>query len=350
MLRNPDLSWPALAGFSRSMARLLEAGVEIRKSLQTSAKQSGDKRLAPAVERLKSGISGGASLAEAVRSQQPLFPELYCALVDVGEQTGHLPEVFESLAKYYEDRLLMQRDFRSSAAWPVIQLIAAIGIIGLLIFILGILPPAGKDGRPFDVTGLGLAGTSGALTWLAGWAAVAAGLTLLWKYSRNSFAGQQMLDPWLIQIPVLGTCLQSFAIARFAWCFALTQKAGMSIRPSLDCSLQAAGNGAFLAAGPGIWRAVSGGETLTDALSRSGLFTTEFLQIVATAEESGTVPEQLDRLSRLFHDEARRSMTRLTKALSGLVWFLTAGLIVYFIFRIAMIYVGILNDAVGMAG
>ncbi|MFN5899557.1 MAG: type II secretion system F family protein, partial [Planctomyces sp.] len=129
MLRNPDLSWPALAGFSRSMARLLEAGVEIRKSLQTSAKQSGDKRLAPAVERLKSGISGGASLAEAVRSQQPLFPELYCALVDVGEQTGHLPEVFESLAKYYEDRLLMQRDFRSSAAWPVIQLIAAIGII-----------------------------------------------------------------------------------------------------------------------------------------------------------------------------------------------------------------------------
>ncbi|MFN5284987.1 MAG: type II secretion system F family protein, partial [Planctomyces sp.] len=63
-----------------------------------------------------------------------------------------------------------------------------------------------------------------------------------------------------------------------------------------------------------------------------------------------TVPEQLDRLSRLFHDEARRSMTRLTKALSGLVWFLTAGLIVYFIFRIAMIYVGILNDAVGMAG
>ena len=114
--------------------------------------------------------------------------------------------------------------------------------------------------------------------------------------------------------------------------------------------LQAAGNGAFLAAGPGIWRAVSGGETLTDALSRSGLFTTEFLQIVATAEESGTVPEQLDRLSRLFHDEARRSMTRLTKALSGLVWFLTAGLIVYFIFRIAMIYVGILNDAVGMAG
>jgi hypothetical protein len=43
-------------------------------------------------------------------------------------------------------------------------------------------------------------------------------------------------------------------------------------------------------------------------------------------------------------------MQRLTKVLSGLVWFLTAGLIVYFIFRIAMIYVGILNDAVGMSG
>lgn len=350
MLRNPDLSAQALAGFSRSMARLLEAGVEVRKSLLTSGRQSGDRRLAPTVDQLRTDISGGHSLADALKARQPLFPDLFCALVSVGEQTGHLPEVFDSLAKYYDDRILLQRQFRSAAAWPIIQFIAAIGIIGLLIFILGILPPAGRDGKPFDVTGLGLAGTSGALTWIGGWAAIGTAGLLFWKYSRNSFSGQQMLDPWLLQLPVLGSCLQAFAIARFAWCFALTQKAGMSIRPSLDCSLEAAGNGAFLAAGPGIWRHVSGGETLTDAFAQSGLFTTEFLQIVATAEESGTVPEQLDRLSLMFHDEAQRSMQRLTKVLSGLVWFLTAGLIVYFIFRIAMIYVGILNDAIGMSG
>ena len=59
MLRNPDLSWQALASFSRSMSRLIEAGVEIRKALQTAGKQSSDPRMTPAIEKIRQGVSGG---------------------------------------------------------------------------------------------------------------------------------------------------------------------------------------------------------------------------------------------------------------------------------------------------
>lgn len=76
------------------------------------------------------------------------------------------------------------------------------------------------------------------------------------------------------------------------------------------------------------------GETLTDALTSSRLFPMEYLQVVATAEETGTVPEQLDRLSHLFDDEARRSMNRLTVFFSGAIWLSVVVLIVFFIFRI----------------
>jgi hypothetical protein len=50
-------------------------------------------------------------------------------------------------------------------------------------------------------------------------------------------------------------------------------------------------------------------------------------------------------MSHIFEDQARRSMSRLTAVLSGTVWVFTAGLIIYFIFRLAMIYVGTLNEA-----
>ena len=73
MLRNPQLTWAALAAFSRSMARMMEAGVEVRKSLQTSSKQSADRRLTGAIEKVTQSVAGGKTLAEAFRKEGDSF-------------------------------------------------------------------------------------------------------------------------------------------------------------------------------------------------------------------------------------------------------------------------------------
>lgn len=329
------------------MARMMEAGVEIRKSLKTSSRTSPDSRLPSSIDNVIQRVAGGRTMAEAIELEGDLFPPLFRDLVNVGEHTGAVPEVFESLAKYYESRIAQVQQFRSAIAWPVIQMIAAICIIGLLIYILGILPSA--NGQPADVLGLGLVGTTGAIVWLIGWCVAAVAGFVFWKILANNPGWQTILHPVLLGIPVIGTCLRSFAIARFSWCFALTQQAGMSIKPSLECSLKATGNGAFVNAQPMIWQELFDGETLTDALTASRLFPTEYLQVVATAEETGTVPEQLDRLSHLFEQDAQRSMQRLTSVLSSLVWATVAVFIIFLIFRLAIVfYIGPMQDALKM--
>ena len=348
MFRNPDLPWATLSTFAQSMGRLTEAGVDLRRALQSAGGRASDKRLEQATATIRKSLGGGSTLTEALASQGDLFPPLFRDLVHVGELTGHLPEVFVALSAYYDTRLHQLRQFRSGIAWPVIQFIAAISIIGLLIFILGLLPPAGPDGRPWDVTGLGLYGSTGAMFWFLGWAGFTATAFTGWKFARNRLGAAQVLDALLLQIPVLGSSIAAFAVARFAWCFSLTQKAGMDIRPSLDASFRAAENGAFSAAAPFVWNDVAAGETLTDAFRNSRVFPEEFLQVVATAEETGTVPEQLHRLSHIFEDQAIRNMRKLTMLISGGVWLFTGGLIVFFIFRLAMLYVGILQDGLKM--
>ena len=190
----------------------------------------------------------------------------------------------------------------------MIQLFAAILIIGLLIFILGMIPNAP------DVLGFGLVGSGGAMTWFMLVFGGMAGLWFGWTLLSRSLAGQLFLDPILLRIPGVGRCLRSFAIARFAWCFALTQQSGMSIRPSLTSSLNATANGAFIAMEPVIWNEVHEGETLGDAFRTSNLFPDEFLHFVDTAEETGTVPEALDRMSHQFDEDAHRSLQWLTAA------------------------------------
>lgn len=343
MLRNPQIGGKALHPFCRSMGRMLEAGVEVRKALKSSSTNASDARLTESVSNVSKDIRRGDTLAASFATQEGRFPPLFLDLVHVGEETGSLPEVFFSLADYYEANVNRMRQFRSQIAWPVFQLFAAILIIGLLIYILGIIQ-SNAGGEAQDILGLGLVGTSGAIKWfLMTFGTIAMSVIGFVVISRSA-AGKEALHPFLMAIPGVGYCMRAFAIARFSWCFALTQKAGMGIRPSLESSLRATANGAFIAATPHIWNDVKEGETLTSALTRTRLFPADYLQIVDTAEASGTVPESLDRMSHRFDEDAHRAMTWMTAIMARVIWFLVACFIGFIVISFFMKYINMINE------
>jgi len=345
MLRNPMIPAKALFPFCHAMARMLEAGVDVRKALSTAVQPSSNSSLRRTVDHVSLRVKGGDDLTFAFREFPEHYPRLFLDLLNVGEQTGALPDVMKSLGDYYEARVARVREFRSAIVWPMFQLFAAIMIIGLLIWLLGLIASSRPGTDPVDILGLGLVGTRGAVMWFAVTYGTLAGIWFSWNVISRSLSGRLVLDPLLMKIPGVGRCLRAFAIARFSWCFALTQQAGMSIRPSLTSSLNATANGAFIAANPIIWNEVHEGETLTEAFRAANLFPAEFLHFVDTAEETGTVPEAMDRMSHHFDAEAHRALQWLTVLTARGVWALVAVGIIFFIFRIAMFYIGALDGA-----
>mgnify|MGYP001220745354 CR=1 FL=1 len=324
------------------MARMLEAGVEIRKSLKTSAKNCRDARLTETVDDVISRVREGNDLTSSFLLFGDRYPRLFLDLLNVGEQTGSLPEVFHALADYYEAHVARMRQFRSQIAWPMFQLVAGILIIGLVIYILGIIGGGNTD---TDILGLGLTGSVGAIKWFT-MTFGTMGITWLgYKIINRNATGKMALHPFLIMVPGVSYVMRSFAISRFSWCFALTQQAGMEIRPSLYASFNATSNGAYIAAAPEIWRQISEGETLGTALARSKLFPLEYLQIVDTAEQTGTVPETLHRLSARFDEDAHRAMTWLTGLMAKMVWGIVALFIIFIVVNFVMTYVALINDA-----
>ncbi|MCP4171620.1 MAG: type II secretion system F family protein [Fuerstiella sp.] len=341
MLRNPQIPAKYLFPFCRSMGRMLEAGVEVRKSLKTSSSNTRDQRLSDTVSDVLTCVKKGDDLTTSFRQHEARCPALFLDLLNVGEQTGSLPEVFAALADYYEASFKRMREFRSQITWPVIQLFAAILVIGAVIYILGIINP-GQEAD--DILGLGLMGTSGAIRWFTMTLGSLFTMWLAYTVATRSAAGQMAVDPFLMLIPGVGGCMRSFAIARFSWCFALTQQAGMPIKPSLESSLKATANGAFIAGIPGIWDQLAGGRTLAEALQSSGLFPVEFLHIVDTAEQTGTVPESLERMSHHFDDDAHRAMTWMTTLLARTIWGMVALFIGFIVIRFFMTYVALINS------
>jgi type IV pilus assembly protein PilC len=338
------ISLQSLSLICRSLATMLHSGIAIDRAVDVAADKSGDPRCRAALQNVHAAVRSGTQVSAALRDQGEAFPDLMIDLVDVGEQTGTLPEVLKGLSGHYENLLRMKRSFRRQIAWPMFQLVAAILIIALVIYILGWIAQS-RGGEPLDVTGLGLSGSAGAVTWLVMTFGSLFALFIIYRVFVRSLSRKKWLDSALLQVPVVGRCLRSFAIARFSWAFALTQQSGMSIAPSLKSSLKATANGAFIAAGPDVWRMIKDGHSLSEALHASKLFPREFIETVSVAETSGTVPELLDHLSPQFEEDARRDLQALTAALGWAVWAAVAIFIIILIFNIFSVYVGAINDA-----
>lgn len=335
----------ALATLCRSLGTMLHSGVNLLKALKVVEQQQRTEFARQSLRQISDEVRKGTDLATALREQQPYFPDLLIEMVEVAERTGTLPEVLLGLADHYENLIRLRRTFLGAIAWPVLQLIAAIFIVAGLILVLGILAGS-QGGQPaFDPLGLGLFGVSGALTWLAYCFGTAVALAMLYLLLTRGFRQAKAVHRVLLAVPVVGGCLRAFAIARFAWAYALTQQAGMDVKPSLEASLRATNNGAFIAAAPHILAAIMAGEEFTTALEITGLFPRQFLEMVRVGESSGTVPETLQRLSPQFEEQARRSLQALTSALGFLIWSLVALLIIVLIFRIFGSYVEMINKA-----
>jgi type IV pilus assembly protein PilC len=339
------LSLKQLSTVCRSLGTTLHAGVPILKAIDIAGGKASQPALRKALQEVSAEIRSGSQVSTALEDHGDVFPELVVDMTRVAEQTGMMPEVFRSLADHYDNLQRQRNEFISQITWPVIQFLAALFIIAGMIFLLGLVSSGAST---IDPLGFGLHGERGAAIWLGGWAMLIAAGFVLFKVVTSSPAGQKTLYGTLMRTPVVGKCLEAFAISRFSWAFHLTQEAGMPIDDSLRASLKATSNGAFIAATDNMVRAVEEGDSLTDALAQSDLFSEDFVQMVHVGETTGTVPETLNRLSPQFEDQARRSLRTLATAAGWLVWCMVAGFIIFIIFRIAFWYVGLINDAVRM--
>jgi type IV pilus assembly protein PilC len=315
---------------------MLESGVSITKSFELASKKMGDHRLQESVREITVELKSGNDVTSAMRKQGMFYPELLVNMISVAEQSGGLPEVLKALADHYDHLLQMRKNFVRLIAWPVFQFVVAILVIALMILILGLIA-GGQGGKPIDVLGLGLAGPSGAIIWLTCTFGSIFVLFVAYQILDRMLGGKRYFHRLFLKIPVVGGCMRSFAIARFSWAFALTQQAGMNILDSLDASLKATGNGAFIAEIPQVNGVINDGDT--------GLFTEEYIHMVDVGETSGTVPETLQRLSPRFQEDAQRSLATLAAVLGWLIWALVAAFIIFVVFRIAFWYLGIINDA-----
>ena len=341
------ISLKALADLCYRMTTSLGAGVDVRKSWDREARNSRGRARA-AYLHISDAINEGSSVSAAVRGTGTFFPTLFREMVTVGEESGHLAEIFRQLCDHYNHQLQLRKVFFSAITWPLVELGMALGVVGFLIWIMGLIADMHKGSKPMDLLGFGLIGTPGLIRYVLFLAALAALGFALYRAVRQGVIWVAPLQRLILRVPRLGRALEILALARIAWSMHLTMNAGMELRRALTLSLRGTNNVRFTSAIPQILASVSAGQTIHESFAATGAFPHDFLDAVEVGEESGRLVETLAVLSNRYQEEARGAMQTLTALAGFAVWAVVAMMIAMLIFRLFSSYVGAINDAVKM--
>src|SRR4029077_601935 len=135
MLFSARIGLRELAQLCRRLSTGLEAGVDVRRVWSREKEGYVSPTLRRHFDQRVEAINHGETVSDALAETGSYFPPLFLELVNVGEQTGKLAEVLKRLADHYEHQLKLRQIFLGAIAWPMLQLTAAVGVIGLLIYI-----------------------------------------------------------------------------------------------------------------------------------------------------------------------------------------------------------------------
>ncbi len=121
-----------LARVSLIMGNLSAAGVNLLESLEIAKSVSNNMVVLESLENVKKGVFSGDTLTKLFL-KDPLFPPTFGQLISVGEQTGQLDEMFNSVAKYYEEEFDTVVENLSALIEPIMIVFMGIMIGGLMI-------------------------------------------------------------------------------------------------------------------------------------------------------------------------------------------------------------------------
>ena len=328
-----------LVVWCRTLHHSLGAGLSPVRIFKQQAK-SGPRSLRDVAADLTTKLEAGQSLEDAFEDYRDRFPPLFLELVAVGEQTGRLEDTFRELTDYYESNLSVQRNFRAQMMYPAIQFFIAILVIAGLIWVLGMLAGSGKA-ITTDPTGLGFTGTTGAILFLVIAFGFVGVVLFLMKLGANNVKWRAKMEGALLWLPGWGPALSSFAHQRFAVALRMCVEAGLRAEKTMGYSFRATSNSAFTRGEAAAVEVVKRGRPMYDALRESGApFTIEFKEFVLMGEETGDLPEVMERVANQLREEAERRMRSAAQMTSWCIYGLVALMIIFFIFKIASSYMG----------
>jgi len=272
---------------------------------------------------MKEEVSAGGNFASALRAHPKQFDDLFCSLVESGEQAGALETMLDRVAIYKEKNESVKKKVRKAVKYPITILIIA-GIVTAILLIKVVPVFAGmfsSFGAELPLPTQVVMNISDAVT-SNGIYILAVIVLISFSYQQahqRSLQFRQTMQRIALKLPVFGDIIRISSIARYARTLSTTFAAGVPLVEALDSAAGASGNIVFETAIYNIRNEVTSGSELAGSMKAEGVFPAMLIQMVSIGEQAGALDEMLAKAASIYEEEVDTQVDGLTSMMEPMI-------------------------------
>ena len=322
-----------LISFSRELSTLIDAGIGIDSALKLLLEQRANTPFADVIFKLKEDLNAGVTIAESMNSQPKVFPHIYVRTVSSADRGAPLTRALNQAADFLDSAQSAMAQAKRAMIYPMMIVFVGIGIVIMLLTVslpqmIGLFETMGADlplptkilislsdfilKYPIHIVGIGVGTIVGGV-----------------KLSKTR-RGSRFIHSMMLKVPMLGPIIIGADLARSAGALASLSEVGLPLPDAMEVAQETAGNLIIREALSNARLGLIAGNGLARPLEKTGLFPPTFIQTLKVAEDTGTLDENLRRMSEFYQKDSServKSMVGLIEPLATIAVALAVGFI-----------------------
>lgn len=301
--------------FCRQMYTITKSGIPLTRGIRGLSASIRHEYFREVLLDVVDRLEAGTGLSVAMRNHPKVFNDLFVSMINVGENSGKLDEIFKQIGFYIERDEETKKRIKSAMRYPSFVMLAlAIAVTVVNIFVV----PAFSD--MFATFGAELPMVTKILLFTSNmfinywWALILVVGTVIGGtlYYLHTPQGAQNWGRYKLKMPIVGDLIDRASMARYARSFSLMLRAGVPITQALSLCSASIDNPYLEKKILKIREGIERGDSLMRTHLHSKMFTPLVLQMVAVGEESGQVEELLGEVAEFYEREVDYDLKTLT--------------------------------------
>jgi len=307
----------ALTVFTRQLATLVNAGMPIMRSLETLSRQEKNLLFKEVIDSLVENIRSGGNFSDGLLQHPKVFDRLYINMVKAGEAGGVLGTTLDRLSRFMEKSEKIKGKVKAAMTYPVIIVFVAVAIVGaLMVFVIpqfekifsGMLKGQSMPSLTLAV----LAVSNFIKNHIILTVGIGAVGYFAFKAWHKTAKGTRSVDWFLLNAPGVGPLFLKSSVSRFTRTLGTLLASGVPILQALLITRDTSGNVHVSDALNMVHDRVKEGDNVARPLDATGVFPSMVTSMIEVGEETGALPEMLNRVADTYDDEVDNSVAGLT--------------------------------------
>jgi type IV pilus assembly protein PilC len=301
--------------FTGQLAAMLGGGLHLVRILTSLAAETTNQKFRKVLASVRDSITAGSTFADALAQHPHIFDRLFVAVVRAGELSGSLPVVLDTLTVYLEKTANLRRKVRGAIAYPVVILTVALGVV--FIMVIKIVPIFENVYARANAT---LPAPTRSLIWVSGLVRQYTFLVFLagvlgvvaFYFALQTDMGRRLFDRAKLNVPLFGSLVRKAIMARVCRTLGVLLNSGIPLIEAMETVSKVAGNRIIENALIAATQKMRDGGTIAATLRETGQFPSMVVQLVATGEESGTLPAMLGKAALYYEQQVDNAVATLS--------------------------------------